>query len=118
MMCDGHIYFTRRMVIALAKLADPEINKQDIFDQVVIEIQRSVDFYESQLGKGGIAKIILLPPSVDLGLGFDYIEQNISTDIEIISPLEILGFEHDGHTKDEGFCLAALGAALEGPLDV
>lgn len=114
MVCDGAIYLARRMAIALDTLGAEGVNKQDVFDQVILEIQRSVDFYESQLGKGPVSKIVLLQPPVDLGIGFDYIEQNISVDIELFRPLEQLEYTHDLTQVEESNCMGALGAALEG----
>jgi len=114
MMCDGDIYLARRIVIDLNSLNEEGVNRQDVFDQVVLEIQRSVEFYESQLGKGSVSKVVMLPPPLDLGVGFDYIEQNISTDIEIFRPFETLGFDQDMTAKDQSYCVGALGAAMEG----
>ena len=85
-----------------------------VFDQVVLEIQRSVDFYESQLGKGAVTQIIMLPPPMDLGIGFEYIEQNISTDISVLNPFEELNYDQELSIKDQAYCTGAIGAAIEG----
>ena len=114
MVCDGSIYLARRIVVALNGLTEEGANKQDIFDQVVLEIQRSVDFYESQLGKGPVSKVVMLPSPVDLGIGFDYIEQNISTDIEILDPFKAMNSDFEMVLKDQAYCVGALGAAIEG----
>ena len=114
MMCDGAIYLARRIVVALDELQEEGVNRQDVFDQVVLEIQRSVDFYESQLGKGPVSKVLMLPPPIDLGIGFEYIEQNISTNIEILDPLTLLESGIELSTKDQAYCVGALGAAIEG----
>lgn len=118
MICDGAIYLARRIAVSLSSLADEGVNRQEIFDQVVLEIQRSVDFYESQLGKGPVAKVVLLPPPIDLGIGFDYIEQNISTEIERMNPFEVLEFDQELSMKDQSYCISVLGAAIAGVEDV
>ena len=114
MMCDGAVYLARRIIVDLASLSDEGTNRQDVFDQVVLEIQRSVDFYESQLGKGAVAQIIMLPPPMDLGIGFEYIEQNISTDISVLNPFEELNYDQELSIKDQAYCTGAIGAAIEG----
>lgn len=114
MMSEGAVYLTRKISVALDTLGNDGVDRQEIFDQIVLEIQRSVDFYESQLGKGTVTKLVMLPTTVDLGVGYDYIEQNISTDIDRLDPLSLYSHSHEMSARDQAFCMTALGAAVGG----
>jgi len=112
MVCDGNVYLSRRLNVALNDLVKQEIERQVFFDQLVLEIQRSVDFYESQMGKGPVAKIQLLPTAVELGVGYEYVEENISTDIEWFDPFELVEIGVEVQHKDKAHCTSAFGSAM------
>lgn len=112
MMHDGTIYLTRRLHIALSDLQNKELDKRNFFDQIILEIQRSIDFYESQMGKGGVKNIYILPTSQDISSGFDYIIENISTNITKLNPYEKLKGTSEISTKDKAYCVNCLGEAI------
>ncbi|MFY0639642.1 MAG: pilus assembly protein PilM [Bermanella sp.] len=37
------------------------LDNSDVFDRLVLDLQRSLDYFESQVGKGTVSKIIILP---------------------------------------------------------
>jgi MSHA biogenesis protein MshI len=57
---DGAIYLTRRLDIGLDKFSTTG-NNTAFFDSLFLEIQRSLDYYESQLGKGIITQLFYSP---------------------------------------------------------
>lgn len=62
---DGNIYLSRNLDVGLERLlgaADPSA----VLDELLLEIQRSLDFYESQLGKGIIADLYFSPATDDM----------------------------------------------------
>ena len=108
MVEDGQIYLCRRFEIGLNKFSEGESSVQTL-DALLLEIQRSLDFYDSQLGKGAISKIYYpaLPgTNVDIG---EYLSgQLFGMGIEELN-LSQAGLTAD---SDSALCAVAVGAAL------
>ncbi len=83
------------------------------FGPVTLEIQRSLDYFESQLGKGYISRLLLFPGKRDseetlqaLGAGLAVNLQGLS--LQSLFPGQAAGVDR----LDQAHCLMAVGAAL------
>ena len=109
----GDIYLTRRLDVGLDKYK-PGKDNTHFFDALFLEVKRSLDYFESQLGKGIITQLYYSP-----GLS-DYAEigEFLSTQLGLnVSALDIDSLRIcDGNVSEQILkCATAVGAAL-GPL--
>jgi len=62
---DGNLYLTRRINTQLEPDVMESENWPDLRDRLVLELQRSLDYYQSQIGKGQITSLMLAPRQFD-----------------------------------------------------
>ena len=101
------LYMTRRIERGLD-------NRGEEAAQLALEIQRSLDYFESQLGKGYLGRVLLLPPATageqvlaELGARLSVRVQALAIgELFAASPLLALPAEQQAQ------CLLAVGAAL------
>lgn len=81
---------------------------------MALEIQRSLDYYESQLGKGYISRVLLLP----MKQGGERTHQALSSGLAVnLQRLDLRELFPDQPAADlpeagQAFCIGAVGAAL------
>ncbi|HEB28366.1 MAG TPA: hypothetical protein ENI05_11430, partial [Porticoccus sp.] len=112
---DGAIYLTRRLDIGLDKFSSTG-NNTAFFDSLFLEIQRSLDYYESQLGKGIITRLFYSPGLPDTNSIGEFLSAqlglNVSTlDLTVLDAVEGSGINTDGNEQLVRSA-SAIGAAL------
>ncbi len=83
-------------------------------DRLSLDVQRSLDYYESQLGKGTVKRIYFLPMTDERLELVDDLSSMVTTPIELFSIYNSvnLGFDKTLTPKEQAYCLPAMGAAL------
>ncbi|MFT7685413.1 MAG: MSHA biogenesis protein MshI [Candidatus Azotimanducaceae bacterium] len=108
----GYLYLTRALEsgISMIELGDGEV-RQEGLDSLLLEIQRSLDFYDSQLGKGRVRRFLMAPTRIDHSKVDDFLESNLGIKVVSLNINEL--FEVDEEIPDElqAHCFAAIGAA-------
>ena len=100
-----------RIISEFSIIFDPVIEGADntaFFESLLLEIQRSMDFYESQLGKGIVSNLYLSPDtSVTSQIG-GYMSSQLGLNV---APLDIseLGITLEDNAAR---CVTAIGAAM------
>ncbi|MCG8426262.1 MAG: pilus assembly protein PilM [Chromatiales bacterium] len=56
------LYLTRRLNLTTASLVGDAVAQEDALDTLVLELQRSLDYYESQYGQGAANSVAVLVP--------------------------------------------------------
>ena len=98
-------------------LEQEEPDGNEAFDLLALEIQRSLDYYESQLGPSPIAQVALAPAPVPVPGLLPFLEKNLSTGVRRFE-LDDLGLDAPGADRaDQARCLAAVGGALRAAPD-
>ena len=82
-------------------------------DALALDIQRSMDYYESQLGMAGVGRIIFMPTNALLHQVVADLENKVSADLEVLSLSESFSIEEE-KWDIANFCFNAIGAALAG----
>ena len=85
----------------------------DLLESLVLELQRSMDYYASQFGEGAVRSVQIFPtcePAVDLLLG--YISDNLNVPVDSVRLSEIIEGLDDVPSDQLVQCLPALGGAL------
>lgn len=110
---EGSIYLSRRLDVGLEQF-NPVADNSQFFDALFLEVQRSLDFYESQLGKGIITQLWYSPGlsytseigaflSAQLGLNVSALD---------LSPLRLADVIDEELDEQMSLCAVAIGAAL------
>jgi len=117
---EKNIYLSRAVETGLATLKqhgvmDLQVDYEDFhpqLDALVLELQRSFDYYESQLGKGVVKKLLLAPSKTDVPVLLPYLNRNLSTSVEQLDLNELIQGDLTLTAIEQAQCIAAVGAAL------
>lgn len=101
------LYMARRIENGLARAGQDR-------SSMALEIQRSLDYYESQLGKGYISRLLLLPMKQDGESTFAALAANLAVNLQRLDLRELFAEQPAADLPEPGqaFCIGAVGAAL------
>ncbi len=112
--CDGELFLARRIDITLGQLQDADENlRQQYLDRVVLEVQRSLDYFDRQFHHIPLSRLLVCAPESlgleriladSLGLPVEMLD--LAQGMDIIAVPELLDSEF------ASYALPALGAAL------
>jgi MSHA biogenesis protein MshI len=109
----GNLYLLRSVDLTHEGLArQGAFDHRNMRDSLALELQRSMDFYDSQLGKGVVRRVWLAPGSIWQGEVVDHLDSSLGLPIERLSTAR----HADSLAGQEGACFvveAALLAALQ-----
>lgn len=90
-----------------------ERGREDI-SSVTLEIQRSLDYFESQLGKGYINRLLLLPMKRDADTTLQALVDGLAVKVQMLDLRELFVEQPAAELapSDQAYCMAAVGAAL------
>jgi MSHA biogenesis protein MshI len=110
----GELYLSRRIDVTLAQLLDPDADRRNqSFDKITLELQRSLDNFERQFSFISVAKLVLAPSGAD-GLQ-DYLGSNLYTRVETLDLRQVLDLDGMPELADpvrQQRFFVAIGAAL------
>lgn len=112
--CDGELFLARRIDITLGQLQDADENlRQQYQDRVVLEVQRSLDYFDRQFHHIPVGRMLVsAPESLGLeqvladSLGLQFEKLDLAQGMDITALPELADSEFVSHA------LPALGAAL------
>jgi MSHA biogenesis protein MshI len=81
-------------------------------DMLVLELQRSLDYYESELGQSPAAQILLAAAGVEPAQVVPHLTRNLSATIRAFDVNEVLECASAASWETQIQCLPAIGAAL------
>lgn len=115
---DSALYLSRRIDTGIERMEElqsigkelMEIEEQ-VYDPIILDLQRSLDFYESEFAKPPISHLIVSPKHPVLQSFFDYAESHSGLRVEFIHLPQL--FPDSMHLDDEAHsnCLLAIAAA-------
>jgi MSHA biogenesis protein MshI len=85
---------------------------RDVLDDVVLELQRSLDYFESQFAQALPAKLLIYPPDKISGELMMHIHSHLNLEVEPLILEKMPGFTFDNDEESQSRCLLAVGAAL------
>lgn len=105
----GTLYFSRHFDFSLSALND--VSQQDsVIQQLALEVQRSFDYFESQMAQVPPRTIFLIGPAPNVPLA-NMLGGNIAAQVELIQQSQVMD-EGDGIGLDEIQAFVALGSVL------
>ena len=106
---DGDMYVTRDFKIGIEQLDRVSSEDESVFDSLLLEIQRSLDYFESYFGMGAVTHLQIFPQLPGTEKMAMYVQNLTSFDIDFIAT---------GSGQDDGdleqHCFHAYCAALRG----
>lgn len=79
---NGELYLARRMDITLAQVEGPAEQRQNLYDRIALELQRSLDNFERQFQYVAVAKLVLGPTG---GTSLhDYLSANLYLPVDLL----------------------------------
>jgi MSHA biogenesis protein MshI len=110
----GELYLSRRIDVTLAQLLDGELERRNqSFDKITLELQRSLDNFERQFSFISVARLVLAPSGAE-GLQ-EYLGSNLYTRVETLDLGQVLDLDAIPDLQDparQQRFFVAIGAAL------
>ena len=117
------LYLARKLDIGFAQLGEalaadgadvafPGPALQGLLEQIVLEVQRSLDYYESHLSSSPATALYLDPPVGMPASLTEYFEQNLGVPVRALDLNRVLDCGGELEPERQSRCLLALGAAL------
>ncbi len=113
--CDGELYLSRRLEITSGQLQDAnESLRQQYFDRVELEVQRSLDYFDRQFHQISLNRLLVCAPE-DVGLT-NLLAANLGLPVEVLDLAQVMDVRAAPALLLENEflleALPALGAAL------
>ena len=85
---------------------------QRAMDQIVLEVQRSLDYYESHFGLAPISSLIIAPLAIEVPGLLNYMASQLGVQVRMLDLSAILDISEPIERPKQAACWAAIGAAL------
>lgn len=107
---QGELYLSRGLDVGLDLLF--QSGSTDYYDRVTLEVQRSLDYYESHFRQAPLRHLVLAPVVARAPEFLDYLRANLSVAVSVMNLAEVMELDGGIPAELEGPCLFTLGAAL------
>ncbi|MDJ0833340.1 MAG: pilus assembly protein PilM, partial [Gammaproteobacteria bacterium] len=109
---DQDLYVSRDFKIGLLNIDNQDSADESLYDSILLEIQRSMDYYESSYGLGNIQKLLVYPQLPATERMLKYLHNYVAYDLDFIEP-DLFQQQSSLEAMDT-HCFAAYCAALRG----
>lgn len=122
---DSALYLSRRLDTGIERMEElqslgSELTaiEEQVYDPIILELQRSLDFYESEFAKPPINHLVVAPKHPVLQSFFDYAESHSGLRAEFIHLPQLFPDSTELDDEANGSCLLAIAAAsrIEEPM--
>lgn len=108
---QGEIFLSRRLEIGLETLGGAE-DRTAHFDQIALEVQRSLDYFDSHFRQPHVEGLVLSPSAAAIPGLLDYLNENLNLNAAAMRLSDMVQFDPAFSTVLSEQALLALGAAL------
>ncbi|MCP5058595.1 MAG: hypothetical protein GY937_17990 [bacterium] len=122
----GELHVSRRLGIDADSLGDdravewndggnpegPSEETAPAFESLLLELQRSLDYVESEFGRSPVRRVVVGPAESDLSALAPYLEQNLRLQVEFLDLTRLFPGEASPGAAEQAQTLAAAGAAI------
>lgn len=109
---QGQLYLTRRINTPVAAEALHSEDWHGLRDRLALEIQRSLDYYESQMGQSPISRILLAPRQSDSDAMAASLSEALAAPMDVFDYAALIPSADNISAELKGACMMAIGAAL------
>lgn len=108
---QGELYLSRNLDVGLEALSHGG-EAAAYFDRIVLEVQRSLDYYDSHFRQPPVAGLVLAPtPDPIAGLD-DHLRANLNVGVSVMNLGQLIEQREQLGPLPQSRCLLAIGAAL------
>lgn len=112
--CDTELYYSRHVDAPLLQLLQEDADqRQRYLDRIVMELQRSFDYFDRQFHEIQLTKLMMAPLPLSIGLE-GYLARNLQIGVETIDMHRLFDFSKSPSLQQDQLsrCFLTLGAAL------
>lgn len=116
---QGSLYLTRNIDVDLQQMVAKGSNEgelhpqaQQALDRIVLEVQRSLDYYESHFSQPPITSLVLAPFKQEVPGMIPYLSANLGMAVSVLDINALVEANDTIDTVTQAQCLTAIGAAL------
>lgn len=111
---DGALYLTRNIDSSISVLESAtEENRDRVLDELLLEVQRCVDFYDSQLGKGAIRNMMVAPTRLEPKMFDSHLRDHLGMTVHPLDLNDAFSFPEPISRDKQSLCFAAMAAATD-----
>jgi len=115
----GELYLSRRIDVSFEQLTFATGDmRQQMFERIALELQRSLDHFDRQFSYVPVARLLLGPLPQEIGL-WQYLAENLSAQVDSVDLGEVLDFHKVPELREPAEQMQrwqTLGAALRSDL--
>jgi MSHA biogenesis protein MshI len=90
--CNGELYHARRFDITAATIeAASGVVRDDLFNRILLELQRTIDNFERQFSSIALTKVLVGPEREESGLA-EFLKSNLAIGVDAVSLESVLDF--------------------------
>ena len=108
---QGDLYLSRSLDLGLDTIERSD-DRIATYDRLVLEVQRSLDYFDSHFRQAPITRIVLPPPASTLPGLLEHLNANLNAKASALDLTAVLEFERPIDPAVQIKCLTTLGAAL------
>ncbi|MEW6330522.1 MAG: pilus assembly protein PilM [Pseudomonadota bacterium] len=108
---QSDIYLSRNLDIGLDMLASFS-DSNELFDRIALEVQRSLDYYDSHFRQAPVTTLALAPLPREVPGLVDHLKANLSVNVIAMDLAQLMECQVELKPELQSACLAVLGAAL------
>ncbi len=119
---NNNLFLSRKIDIGLERieaLHNENTNTDNllsqVYDPIILELQRSLDFYESEFAKPPITRLMVVPRHPMLQSFCDYANSNVGMDVGFFNLAQLYTASIDLTDEHQASCLVAVAAASRRP---
>ena len=115
---QGSLYLSRNIDVGLKQMVpasgSDELHPQtqQALDKVVLEVQRSLDYYESHFSQPPITSLVIAPMENEVAGVLPYLSANLGMATSMLDINSVLASDEPISNSLQAKCLLAIGAAL------
>lgn len=110
---QGTLFLARSFEVGEDQLAAAsEEERTLLMETIALELQRSLDYYDSHFKQPPVGSIALMPMAVELPFVAEHLESSLGVNVQQVDLNELLESEAPMEKPLQARCLLALGAAL------
>lgn len=109
---NGALYLTRKISSQVAQGAMQAPDWEQLRDRLVLEVQRSLDYYESQMGQNAVSRVLLAPRGADAAELASSLDEALFAEVGVLRLAELLPHHEAIEADSLRASMLAIGAAL------
>lgn len=109
---QGEIYLSRNIDVGLDALMQGGDVVAGLFDRIVLEVQRSLDYFDSHFRQATIGNLALAPLPKEIPGLIEYLKNNLTLTVLTMDLMKLVTCATEMTPAQQNLCLTALGAAL------